>query len=71
MSAIPRVASLRASVSQHLIILHSIIGALHEGPHQNQAIAQKLGILGEKVTSMTGLRIQKYLLGPTILHDDI
>ena len=44
-------------------------GALHKrplrkGPHQNQAIAQKLGILGEKVTSMTGLRIQKYLLGP-------
>ena len=37
---------------------------LHKGPHQNQAIAQKLGILGEKVTSMTGLRIQKYLLGP-------
>ena len=32
--------------------------------HQNQAIAQKLGILGEKVTSMTGLRIEKYLLGP-------
>ena len=27
-------------------------------PHQNQAIAQKLGILGEKVTSMTGLRIK-------------
>ena len=27
---------------------------LHEGPNQNQAIAQKLGILGEKVTSMTG-----------------
>ena len=26
---------------------------LHEGPNQNQAIAQKLGILGEKVTSMT------------------
>ena len=37
---------------------------LHKGPHQNQAIAQKLGILGEKVTSMTGLRIEKYLLGP-------
>ena len=36
----------------------------HKGPHQNQAIAQKLGILGEKVTSMTGLRIEKYLLGP-------
>ena len=35
-----------------------------EGPHQNQAKAQILGILGEKVTSMTGLRIQKYLLGP-------
>ena len=32
--------------------------------NQNQAIAQKLGILGEKVTSMTGLRIEKYLLGP-------
>ena len=29
--------------------------------HQNQAIAQKLGILEKKVTSMTGLRIQKYL----------
>ena len=39
-------------------------GALHKGPHQNQAISQKLGILGGKVTSMTGLRIQKYLLGP-------
>ena len=24
--------------------------------HQNQAIAQKLGILGEKVTSMAGLK---------------
>ena len=32
--------------------------------HQNQAIAQKLGILKEKVTSMTGLNIQKYLLRP-------
>ena len=39
-------------------------GALHKRPHQNQALAQKLGILGEKVTSMTGLRMQKYLLGP-------
>ena len=37
---------------------------LHKRPHQNQAIAQKLDVLGEKVTSMTGLRIQKYLLGP-------
>ena len=36
---------------------------LHKGLHQNQAIAQKLSILGEKVTSMTGLKIQKYLLG--------
>ena len=62
MSAIPRVASLRASVSQHLIILHSIIGALHEGPHQNQAIAQKLGILGEKVTSKvpTGTYLERH-----------
>ena len=32
--------------------------------HLNQTIAQKLGILGEKVTSMTGIRIQKYLIGP-------
>ena len=24
---------------------HSAYGALHKGPHQNQAIAQKLGIL--------------------------
>ena len=32
--------------------------------HQNQPKAQKLGILGEKVTSMAALKIQKYLLGP-------
>ena len=32
--------------------------------YPTKAIAQKLGILGEKVSSMTGLRIQKYLLGP-------
>ena len=32
------------------------------GVQQNQAIAQNLGILGGKVTSMTGLKIQKYLL---------
>ena len=43
----------------------ALMGApLHKRPHQNQAIAQKLGILGEKVTLMTGLRTQKYLLGP-------
>ena len=29
--------------------------------HQNQAIAQKLGILGEKVTSMADLKINKVL----------
>ena len=39
-------------------------GALHKRQLHNQAIAQKLGILGEKVTSMIGYRIQKYLLGP-------
>ena len=33
-------------------------------PHQNQAISQKLGILGEKVTSIAGLKIQKYQKGP-------
>ena len=32
------------------------------------AIAQKLGILGEKVTSMTGLRIQKYIPTGTYLE---
>ena len=32
--------------------------------HQNQAITQKLGILGEKVTLMAGFKIKKYLLGP-------
>ena len=35
--------------------------------HQNQAIAQKLGISGEKVTSMAGLKINNKVLGKSAI----
>ena len=60
----------RSAISEKLAKTRTPVGApLHRrSRHQNQAVAQKLGILREKVTSMAGLKSKSSYSGTYLEH---